>query len=74
MENVCYKIMNAEGKFSTGGLSYRFNRNGKTWTTLHGLKLHLKMLEKCPYSMNNYKDCKIVCFKMEVIEDIKIIK
>lgn len=37
------KIQNAEGKFSTGGITPSWTKDGKTWSTLRGLKRSLEL-------------------------------
>lgn len=44
-----YKIRNDEGLFSTGGLTPRWRKVGKTWTKEQNVLSHLNMI------LNDYK-------------------
>ena len=51
-----YKIMNKEGKFSSGGENPTFTRNGKIWSNIGFVKNHINQL----YDANVYDNCQIV--------------
>lgn len=55
------KIMNSEGKFSTGGSRYniRFTKKGKTWSSLGYVKSHLRQHSDTSLK-DNYSNCTIV--------------
>jgi hypothetical protein len=41
-----YKIRNSEGLHSTGGISMRWMKNGKTWVALQHINSHINMVRK----------------------------
>lgn len=66
-----YKIMNPEGKFSTGGRHVYFNNVGKTWSSKKNLKSHFRLvLEGRNVNAVNtrYKDCVIVAYETNTYE------
>lgn len=40
--SIVYKIRNSKGLFSTGGSKPRFVKDGKVWSKLSHVKLHLR--------------------------------
>lgn len=76
--NKVYKIRRkSDGLFSKGGNYVWFSKEGKTWSSLRNLKLHLSQFADnyTHYSQNKfgdkllreYRDCEIVCFN--IVED-----
>lgn len=55
-EIVVYKIINAEGKFSTGGYHPRWTSKGKTWSQFNHVKSHLRQQFRYLGS-NLYQNC-----------------
>lgn len=60
--NKIYKIRDIEtGLYSTGGMSPRWTRHGKGWTSLGALKLHLHQFLKQIW--NNYPSHSTLLFQ-----------
>jgi hypothetical protein len=51
-----FKIMDIDGKFSTGGSYIRFTKNGKTWSTQSGLTNHITQVA----DINRYIGCTLI--------------
>lgn len=64
-----YKIKNKDNKFSTGGYSPRFTKNGKTWNSRSSLNNHLSQIA----GFFDYVDCYLITFGEEGIKEEKII-
>jgi hypothetical protein len=47
-----YKIINKDGKFSSGGLYPYFRPKGKIWTSKKNLDAHIRMLVSEPYDQS----------------------
>ena len=56
MKFTLFKIMNDDGRFSTGGTSIKFTKNGKTWTTRAGLSNHITQIA----NIQKYIGCQLV--------------
>lgn len=79
---VVYKIIdNNTGLYSSGGVAVKWAKEGKTWTSLRGLKLHLREFSsnytwrEHPYNNSNVKAEVVILEVMEIdrmsIEDIE---
>lgn len=67
MNQKVYKIRNADGLFSTGGSSPRWDKKGKTWSGLGPLKLHLDMFQE-PSRQAFYKGAIVCCYELRLVE------
>jgi hypothetical protein len=57
-----YKIRrNADGLYSTGGSSPKFNHSGKSWAKRGHVSNHLSMFTN---KEKFYKDCEVVCYEV----------
>lgn len=69
MKETHYKIRHkSSGRFSSGGTSPSFTKNGKTWRTLGHLKQHLKIVGR----NRAYAECELVVLTREVVETEEI--
>lgn len=68
-----YKIIDSQGRFSTGGVAPYFTKNGKIWKTKGHLTQHLQ--QTLPYykrlkKTHPYESCKVVVYNVvEVIDE-----
>jgi hypothetical protein len=60
-----YKIRDANGLFSTGGMNPSFTKKGKAWTNVGHVKSHLHQVSK---RESKYKDCSLVEFQLVEVE------
>jgi len=70
-----YKIRNREGLFSTGGLTPRWKKVGKTWVALQHVNSHINMVRKeyvryigrpyCSDIVYPYIDCAVVEYTVQ---------
>lgn len=70
-EVKCYKIRNKEGLYSTGSMSPRWHKNGKTWSTRAAVMSHLTQFVSSngKYIEKTYKDSdEIVEFVVSTVE------
>lgn len=49
-----------DGFYSTGGITPKFSKNGKQWTSKGSLKNHLNIVD-----LSYYKNCELVRFDLE---------
>jgi len=54
-----YKIVNNEGKFSSGSSSPKFTSRGKTWGEKRHIKSHLRMMKRYN-ELHQYDNCQVV--------------
>jgi len=59
-----YRIRNAEGEFSTGGMSPYFTKKGKVWKHLGHVKRHMSQMSDREL-LDRYADCEIVTYQVE---------
>jgi hypothetical protein len=55
-----YKIRRSDGKFSKGGHSPQFSKEGKTWRTSVHLAGHLRQVR----NLKVYSDCEVVEYQV----------
>lgn len=65
-----YQIMNAEGKYSTGGHNPHFDKTGFIWVNLSALKSHLALFKYGKW--DRYKGCKIVTLVLTQLPEEEI--
>lgn len=72
-----YKIRRiADGLYSTGGTSPKWNKHGKTWNTVGHIKNHLAMFKEYNYDIRGYVSvladyytgCEIVVYETTIAE------
>jgi hypothetical protein len=68
MEFKYYKIKNKDGKYSTGGSSPRFTKNGKTWHQQGHVTNHVTQI----VNPNTYYGCYLVIITPEGVEEKRI--
>lgn len=77
MTQYVYKIKNQDGLFSSGQTNIRWIEDGKNWSSLRYLRMHLKLVGKgTPIDSPDYPyhNCSIVRFKIEEDETLETIK
>lgn len=77
MIQYVYKIKNKDGLYSSGQSKIRWIEDGKSWTSLRNLRMHLKYLENIISRDSEdypYHGCSIVRFKIEEDEVLEVIK
>ena len=63
LDNKAYRIMRlSDGKFSTGGRSPAFTKEGKTWYETIHLKNHLAQFKYGKWEV--YNECKLVTYDL----------
>ena len=63
MTTYIYKIKRlSDGLYSTGGTRFAFNKKGKVWTSIGGLKNHLNMFGD--YGKKKYEGCVLITIEI----------
>lgn len=67
---MMYKIRDADGNYSRGGIYKSFGKNGKVWATKGYIHNHLRMLGKTyNWGVDRYEDC-----ILEEIDTVNMVK
>lgn len=62
---LVYRIKNSEDKYSSGGVSPKFSKKGKIWTSRSHFTNHLLKFSR---GRNPYKDCSVEVSTMETLK------